>query len=285
IPAVGGDEAWDPRSPTNLELARRLERAVRANGAVPATVAVLDGSIRIGLDDADLARLARDENAAKASTRDLAVVLATGRAAGTTVSATLCACRLTSPPIRVFATGGIGGVHRDWVTHPDVSTDLVELARTRCCVVSAGAKSILDLPATVECLETLGVPVIGYATDDFPRFHAVGTNELSTPLRLDTPRQIALACRHQWETLDLRSGLLVTNPVPIAAAVDGGAMDAQVRAADAASRAAGVRGRDRTPDVLARLAGASAGLLEANIALLVSNASLAALIATALAGG
>ncbi len=192
-----------------------MQRIVREGGAVPATIGIVDRTLHIGLDDESLTRLALDESAEKASTANLAQVLASGAAAGTTVSATLAACSMPEAgPIRVMATGGIGGVHRNWTRTPDISADLRELAATPACVVCTGAKSILDLPATVEALETLGVPIVGYRTDFFPRFHALGDERLTVQQRVDEPAAAAELCRTQWRMLRRPGGILLVGPLP-----------------------------------------------------------------------
>ncbi|MFM8681459.1 MAG: pseudouridine-5'-phosphate glycosidase, partial [Alphaproteobacteria bacterium] len=191
--------------PENLATAREVEGVVRAGGAVPATIAVLDGRIRVGLDDATLERLATARGVMKLSRADLAFAVATGRAGATTVAATMICAALAG--IHVFATGGIGGVHRGAETSFDVSADLEELARTPVTVVSAGAKAILDLPKTLEVLETRGVPVIGFGTDDFPAFWSRASG-CPAPLRLDTPEQVAELMRVRAE-LGQTGGILI----------------------------------------------------------------------------
>ncbi|MEO1000678.1 MAG: pseudouridine-5'-phosphate glycosidase, partial [Pseudomonadota bacterium] len=196
--------------PRNAETAAAVEDDVRAAGATPATVAVLDGTLRIGLSEDERTALARAEGVAKASRADLAHLLATGRSAGTTVAATMIAARLAG--IEVFATGGIGGVHRGAAESWDVSADLRELSETPVTVVAAGAKAILDLPKTLEVLETLGVPVIGYRTDRLPAFWS-RESALPVPLRADSPAEIAAAHRMR-RALGLPGGQLVANPIP-----------------------------------------------------------------------
>jgi len=275
---------WDPASPINLEVARLLERTVRNGGVVPATVGVIDGTLHIGLSDGQLERLAKDRGAMKSAVTDLAHRLASGATAGTTVSATLAACALPSAgPIQVFATGGIGGVHRDWVESPDISADLSQIATSPVCVVSAGAKSVLDVPATVETLEALGVLVIGYRTDWFPLFYSLGDDDIAVPTRLDDAPDIANACRVQWETLGRSGGVLVANPVPEDHALNAADIEQIVSLAEALATARRVSGRDRTPFLLAEIAERTGGAsLQANIALLLSNAALAADIAVTL---
>lgn len=277
-PAAGTRCAGD--APINRLVAAEMAAAIRVEGAVPATVAVLDGVLHVGLTPAQCDRLAADPGAGKVSTATLAASLGARQSAGTTVSATLIACRLTG--IRTFATGGIGGVHRGWTARPDISADLMELARTDVTVVCAGCKSILDVPATIEALEMLGIPVIGVGTETFPRFHAAGDPTDRLQIRRDDPGAIAeLAVRHQ-RLLGRPAGVLAVRPVPVAAALDDEVMAAATTASDAAADAAGIRGPDRTPWVLDDLAVRTDGAsLAANIALLVANARLAGAIASA----
>jgi len=265
--------------PDNLALARRLEQVVRAGGAVPATVGVLDGQVHVGLTDPDLAALAERGDVLKLSVRDLAPAVATGRSGGTTVSATT---RLAAGAgIAVFATGGLGGVHRGAATSRDVSADLDTLARTPITVVCSGVKSLLDVPATLEQLETLGVPVLGYRTDTFPGFYLADAG-LPVDWRLDDPAAIARVVREHRALGG--GGVLVVNPVPAAAALDPAAHDAALDAALAAADGAGVRGKAVTPFLLAELQhrlGPAA--VAANVALVESNAALATRIALTLA--
>ena len=260
--------------PRNAEVARAVEDRVRASGAVPATAAVVDGRLRLGIDDAALERLGRGAGVTKASTRDLGAVLAAGGTAGTTVSATMRIAALAG--VSVFATGGIGGVHRDGV---DVSADLTELGRTEVLVVSAGAKSILDIPATLERLETARVPVVVRGADAVPAFHARDSG-LPAPLRLDAPEAIARVWR-MHRACGAGTGMLVANPIPEAHAVPRDAMDAAVADALAAAERTGVAGPAITPFLLARINEAVPEMLEANVALVLSNAALAAAIAAA----
>jgi pseudouridylate synthase len=264
--------------PRNIETARAVEAAVREAGAVPATIAVLDGRIRIGLDEDDLAMLATDKSIMKLSRRDLPVALATGRHGATTVAATMICAKLAG--ISVFATGGIGGVHRGAESSYDVSADLDELAHTSVAVVCAGAKSILDLPKTLEVLETRGVPVIGYGTDQFPAFHARSSG-LPLQVRCDSAAQVASIMNIKWQ-LGLNGGVIIANPVPESAALDDALVEQAVTAALAAAAAQNVSGKDVTPFLLAKLAEITEGRsLDANIALVLNNARVAAEIALA----
>jgi pseudouridine-5'-phosphate glycosidase len=266
--------------PLNLEVARELEAIVRRGGAVPATIAVVDGVARIGLDDAALARMAApDAGFAKAGAADLAVALALGRSAATTVGATSWLAARAG--IRVFATGGIGGVHRG--DGGDVSNDLEVMARTPIAVVSAGPKAILDLPRTAELLESLGVLVVGYRTAELPAFYCRGSG-VRLDHRVERPAEIARVLRRRLELA--QGGVLVANPIPPAHAIPDGEVAVLIAAALAEAERAGVRGKAVTPFLLAKLAGLSGGrTLEANRALVTSNAELAAAIAVAFAAG
>jgi pseudouridine-5'-phosphate glycosidase len=266
--------------PANLETARGVEAVVREHGAVPATVALLDGRARVGLDDAALERLASSPDVAKASRRDLPALTASGASAGTTVAATMYLAHLAGLPI--FATGGIGGVHRGAEHTFDVSADLDELGATPVTVICAGAKSILDLRGTLEVLETRGVPVIGVGTDEFPAFFA-RTSGLPVDHRVDTPDQLA-AVIAAHRALGMRGGILVANPIPAGDALDGSDIDARIDQAIADAERAGVARKDVTPYLLERINELTGGRsLTANIALIRNNAALAARTAVALA--
>lgn len=265
--------------PENLALARELEAIVRAEGAMPATVALIGGRIRVGLDDAQLETLATSRDVAKVSRRDMAAVLASGGLGATTVAGTMIAAKLAG--IAVFATGGIGGVHRGAETSFDISADLDELAQTQVLVVTAGAKAILDLPKTLEVLETSGVPVVGFGTDTFPAFWCRSSG-LRLPLRLDTAEAVARTF-DLHRRLDLPSGIVVANPIPEADALDRDMIESAIAAALADAAAAGISGKDVTPYLLKRIVDATSGAsLRANLALVRNNARLAARIAVAL---
>lgn len=267
--------------PRNFEAVQAMAAAVREVGATPAVIAVVGGRLRVGLDERELAALAEDADADKLAARDLAWALAGDRSGGTTVSATLCAARLAG--VRVFATGGVGGVHRGWQTHRDISSDLEELARTACCVVSAGAKSILDLPATLEALETLGVPVLGWQTAAFPQFYARGDASLAVR-RVDDLERVAALCELRWGDLEQRGGVLLTQPIAREHALAQAEVDAAVAEAAARADAQGVRGPALTPFLLAALEALTGGRsLAANLALLIANARLAGELARRLA--
>lgn len=265
--------------PQNVETARAVEAVVRANGAVPATIAVLDGRLVAGLDAAALDRLGRAEGVFKATRRDLAPVIVRGATAGTTVAATMAIAAMAG--IAVFATGGIGGVHRGAEETFDISADLIELARTPVTVVCAGAKSILDIPKTLEFLETHGVPVLGYGTTEFPAFFTRESGE-HLDFGCDSAEEIAaMVATHR--ALGFGSGVLVANPIPEADALDRRLVDDRIEAAIAEAAAAGVSRKGVTPFLLRRILELTDGRsLVANIALVKSNAALAAGIAAAL---
>lgn len=266
--------------PQNVETARRVEAEIRAAGAVPATMAVLAGRLHIGLTDAQLDLLGQAQGVAKLSRADLAACLATGGTGATTVAATMICARLAG--ISVFATGGIGGVHRGAETSFDISADLMELAQTPVTVVAAGAKAILDLPKTLEVLETQGVPVIAYGQDDFPAFWSRSAG-LKAPLRMDTPAQIAVAHAIRAR-MGLPGGQLVANPIPVEAEIPAAEITPHIEAALAEAAARGIAAKAVTPFLLARIFALTDGRsLAANIALVLSNARLAAAIARELA--
>ncbi len=266
--------------PQNVETARRVEAAVREAGAVPATIAVLAGRIHVGLGEEELVALGQARNVMKLSRADLAVCLATGRTGSTTVSATMICARLAG--IDVFATGGIGGVHRGAEKSFDVSADLRELAETPVSVVSAGAKAILDLPKTLEMLETLGVPVITVGQDEFPAFWSRSSG-LASPLRLDTAATIA-AAHVTRARLGLPGGQLVANPIPAAAEIPRAEMIPFVEQALAEAAAQGIAAKAVTPFLLRRIFELTGGRsLTANIALVLNNAKFAAILATEIA--
>lgn len=266
--------------PQNLETARRVEAAVRAAGATPATIAVLGGRVHVGMEDAQLEALARATDVAKLSRADLAVRLALMADGSTTVAATMICARLAG--IAVFATGGIGGVHRGVEATMDISADLDELAKTAVTVVCAGAKAILDIPRTLEALETRGVPVIVYRADAFPAFWSRDSG-LPAPLRMETAAQIARAHRMR-AALGLEGGQLVANPIPLEAEIPMAQIAPLIDAAVADAAAQGISGKAVTPFLLGRMLQATEGRsLTANVALIESNARLAAEIAIALA--
>jgi pseudouridine-5'-phosphate glycosidase len=264
--------------PVNLELARRLEGEVRSAGAVPATVAVIDGRICLGVTTDQLERLALSRSLMKISRRDLGTAAAQRATGGTTVAATMIAAHAGG--VQVFATGGIGGVHRG--SSGDISADLPELARTPVVVVCAGAKAILDLPRTLEWLETAGVPVLGWGTDDFPAFFTRSSG-LPVSAKVRNAAETAALVRTQWG-MGLRSGVLVCVPCPEEVAVPAETLETVLRTALQQAEAEGVRGKQVTPYLLSRLADLTGGgTLRANLALLRNNARVAAEIARAFA--
>ena len=266
--------------PQNVETARRVEAEIRAQGAVPATIAIMDRQIHVGLTEAELDALGQAQKVAKLSRADLAACLATGGTGATTVAATMICAHLAG--ISVFATGGIGGVHRGAETSFDVSADLRELAETPVSVVAAGAKAILDLPKTLEYLETLGVPVIAYGQDDFPAFWSRSSG-LKAPLRMDSARDIAAAHRMRAR-LGLPGGQLVANPIPPAAEIPRAEIMPHIEAALAEAEAQGIAAKAVTPFLLQRIFELTAGRsLTANIELVLNNARLGAAIARELA--
>jgi len=258
--------------------ARDIEAAVRRGGAVPATVAIVDGVIRIGLDDDALVRVAEDQDVLKASTRDLGPLISRGLTGATTVAATSYVADLVG--IRLFATGGIGGVHRGAGESWDESADLVALAATPVTVVCAGVKSILDVPATLERLETLSVVVVGYGTDTFPGFYIRDTG-LEVPWRVDRPDEVAALMRARAE-LGLRQAVVLANPIDPADEMELALHEQTLEDGLAAAARAGVTGKDVTPFLLAYFHEETHGVsLAANVALVLSNAELAARVACA----
>lgn len=266
--------------PANVETARAVEQVVRDNGAVPATTALIGGELRAGLSSGELDALGRAKDVVKASGRDLAAVMVRRGSAGTTVSATMRIAALAG--IRVFATGGVGGVHRGAEETFDVSADLTELGRTEVAVVCAGVKSILDVPKTLEYLETQRVPVIAYGSDDFPAFYTRSSG-LKADHRLDTPEEIARAMELHAR-MGSGTGMLIANPIPQADALDDAFIDGAIAEAVAEAARGGIGRKELTPFLLGRINELSGGRsLAANIALVKNNAALAARIAVALA--
>lgn len=265
--------------PENLETARAVEQVARDNSAVPATIAVIDGILRVGLTDQELEALAQAKDVVKASGRDLAAVMVRNGNAGTTVSATMKIAAMAG--IQVFATGGVGGVHRGAEQTFDISADLTELGRTPVAVVCAGVKSILDIPKTLEVLETQRVPVIAYQSDDFPAFYTRSSG-LRADHRLDSAEDIAEAIRLHF-ALDTGTGVLVANPIPVNDTLDNAFIDRSITKAVAEADAKGISRKDLTPFLLARINELSGGKsLKANIALVRNNVRVGAEIAGAL---
>ena len=266
--------------PQNVETALECQRICRENGAVPATCAVIDGQICVGLTDEQIDYLGREgKNVTKASRRDLPLLLALRRDGATTVAATMIAA--ASAGIRVFATGGIGGVHRGAETTMDISADLEELAHTPVCVVCAGAKSILDLNLTMEYLETKGVPVIGYGTDELPAFYTRKSG-IKVPWRLDDPGLIADAICAA-EEIGYEGGMLVVNPIPEEYSMDADAINKAIDEAISEANRLGIKGKETTPFLLAKIKDITGGSsLAANIQLVYNNVRLAAKIAASI---
>ena len=265
--------------PENVETARSLEARIHQLGAKPATIAVIEGVIRIGISDEELSRLGQAKGVLKLSRNDLAYAVASGKTGATTVAATMICAHLAG--IRVFATGGIGGVHRGAESSFDISADLEELAQTPVAVVCAGAKALLDLPKTLEYLETHGVPVIGYRTSEFPAFWSRRSG-LPLGIRMDTAAEIAQFLRVKWD-LGLRGGAVICNPVPQSDEIPAGEMAGHIETAVAEAAHLGITGKAVTPHILARIVQLTGGYsLRTNVALVQSNARLAAEIALAL---
>ncbi len=260
--------------PQNLQLAHDMQQAVRNEGATPATIGFLDGSLHVGLSDAELERLANEENVYKVGPRDFATVIAKKASGGTTVAGTMLASQHAN--LKVFATGGIGGVHRD--APFDISADLQALATIPMIVVCAGAKAILDLPATLEYLETMSVPVVGYGTDEFPAFYSRESG-LDVSVRLETPQQIVDFARAHWDA-GLHSAVLVTNPIPKTEAISKSEMEPYIEQANREAHEQSIHGKALTPFLLPRISELTDGKsMRANLALLLNNAQLAAQIA------
>jgi len=262
--------------PDNLKTAEMMEKTVRQNGAVPATMGLLDGRIVVGLSDPQIERMAKDKHVAKVSRADFGPVLASKQTGATTVAATMIVSAAVG--IRFFATGGIGGVHRGAQSTFDISADLYDLSRTPVAVICAGPKAVLDIGLTLEVLETLGVPVIGYGTTQLPAFYYPDSG-YSLNFSCSTPQEMARVAHTQWN-LTLRSGLLITNPPPPKSAMNREKTESIIEEALRAAEMIGVRGKTVTPFLLSQVLALSNGkTLKANIALLKSNAKLAAQIA------
>lgn len=263
--------------PQNVETALRVEQTIRENGAVPATIAIIKGRLKAGLTPSEIEYLGqKGRGVAKASRRDLPVLVARGEDGATTVTTTMIIAHMAG--IKVFATGGVGGVHRGAETSMDISADLEELAMTPVMVVCAGVKSILDLGLTLEYLETKGVPVIGYGTGELPAFYTRKSG-FKVDYRIDTPEELAAAFRAKLE-MGLRGGMLVTNPIPEEYSMDPERINAAIDQAVKECSEKGVKGKDITPFLLARVKDITGGdSLDSNIQLVLNNARLAAQIA------
>ena len=263
--------------PQNLQLAQDMERVVREAGATPATVGFLDGRLHIGLNESELDRLANENEVFKVGPRDFATVISQRASGGTTVAGTMLACRHSN--IKVFATGGIGGVHRE--SSFDISADLQALGTLPMIVVCAGAKAILDLPATLEYLETMSVPVVGYGTDEFPAFYSRESG-LDVSIKLDTPQEIAEFAKAHWNA-GLQSAVLVANPVPMADAIPAAELEPIIRKASEEAQEKKIHGKELTPFLLQRISELTKGKsMASNLSLLLNNARLAAQIALAM---
>ena len=266
--------------PQNVETALRVERTIRENGAVPATIAVIGGRLKAGLTQEEIEYLGKKgRGVAKASRRDLPVLVARGEDGATTVTTTMIIAALAG--IKVFATGGVGGVHRGAETTMDISADLEELARTPVMVICAGAKSILDLGLTLEYLETKGVPVIGYGTEELPAFYTRKSG-FKVDYRIDTPEELAAAFRAKFE-MGLEGGMLVTNPIPEEYSMDPVRINAAIDEAINEANRLGIKGKETTPFLLAKIKDITGGdSLASNIQLVLNNARLAAKVAALL---
>ena len=283
---------WNTSESLALELGRRMEATVRDHGAVPCTTAIIDGALHLGLDRESLADLIKRGHGEKASMTSIAHGMQSGRCAGTTVSGALLACRMLSNCLDqdtswapILATGGIGGVHRNWQDTPDVSVHLHAMATTRACIVSAGSKSILDTSATLEMLESIGVPVLGWKTDRWPAFIARTSCDAPEITRVEEAAEVKRTCTTQWDVLGLDASILLANPLDEAVALDPLLHDQLASAAEQAATDRNATGIDRTPFLLGYMADATKGhSLAANLALLLNNASRAAEISCLLAG-
>lgn len=266
--------------PQNVQTALEVERIIRANGAVPATIAVIGGRLRAGLSAEEIDYLGkRGREVTKVSRRDLAVVCSRGMDGATTVTTTMIIANMAG--IEVFATGGVGGVHRGAETTMDISADLEELASTPVVVICAGAKSILDLGLTLEFLETRGVPVLGYQTDELPAFYTRHSG-FGVDYRVDTPEELAQIF-HTKREMGLKGGILVGNPIPEEYSMDKATIDDAIECALAEADAQGIHGKDTTPFLLAKVSELTGGdSLESNIRLVYNNVALGAQVATAL---
>ena len=265
--------------PQNVQTAREVEQIIRDNGAVPATIAIIDGEIKIGLTDEELEMFGNADNVAKASRRDLGYLLATKKLGATTVAATMIAAELAG--IELFVTGGIGGVHRGAQNTMDISADLEELAQTNVAVVCAGAKSILDIGLTLEYLETKGVPVVGFGTDMLPAFYT-RESEFSVNFRADSAQEVADMMRTKWD-LGLQGGSVIANPIPAEEAMEPSFINGIIERALVEADENGIKGKDVTPFLLGKVKELTAGKsLESNIALVKNNARVGAAIAVAL---
>ena len=262
--------------PENLEFAHSVEKLVRSLGVVPATIAIINGRLKVGLNEEELELMCHGDNIGKTSRRDVAVYLATKKTGATTVATTMLIAEMAG--IKFFATGGIGGVHRGGENSMDISADLQEFANTKVCVICAGAKAILDLNLTLEYLETFGVPVIGYKTDEFPAFYCK-TSGLKLDYCANDAAEVAAIAKAKWD-LGLKGGLVVGNPIPDKYAMDFDQMQVTIDKAIAKANALKVRGKNITPFLLAEIKDLTGGeSFESNVALALNNAMVASLVA------
>ncbi len=267
--------------PENVKMANTVESIIREHGATPATIAIIEGKIKIGLTGEELEFMATDKNIVKASRRDIPIAVSKGLNAATTVAGTMICANLAG--VRVFATGGIGGVHRGAEKSFDISADLQELAKTNVAVISAGAKSILDLQLTLEYLETMGVPVIGYRTDEFPAFYTRESG-LRVSYRMDSPAEIARMLHYKWE-MGIEGGAVIANPIPEKHSMNRDEIESVINETLIEADKKKIRGKELTPFLLDRIKEITGGKsLKANLELVYNNASLAAQIAVELAG-
>ncbi len=266
--------------PQNVQMAKEVEQIIRDNGAVPATIGLMDGKIKIGLNEAELEEFATNKSVEKVSRRDFPYILTSGKIGATTVAATMIAAQMAG--IKIFATGGIGGVHREGEVTMDVSADLTELAQTNVAVICAGAKSILDIGRTLEYLETHGVPVIGYKCSEFPSFYSRESG-FGVDFNLESPEAVASMLAAKWE-LGLNGGAVIANPVPQEHALNFAEIEAVILKALAEAKENNITGKKVTPFILDKVKQLTAGKsLQTNIALVKHNAEVAAKIAAALA--
>lgn len=265
--------------PKNVETALEVERIVREHGAVPATIAILGGKLKVGLSKDEIEYLGKAENVIKTSRRDIPFIVAKGLDGATTVASTMILAELAG--VKIFATGGIGGVHRGAQESFDISADLQELAHTNVAVICAGAKSILDIGLTLEYLETNGVPVVGYQTDELPAFYTRKSG-FGVDYRVDSPEELASALKAKWD-LGLSGGMVIANPIPEAYEMDFDTINGAINLAVEEAEAKGIKGKESTPFLLARVKEITGGdSLESNIQLVYNNARVAAQLAVAL---
>jgi pseudouridylate synthase len=265
--------------PKNVETALNVEQIIRDQGAIPATIAILNGRLKVGLSHDEIEMLGKAGNVVKASRRDIPFIIAKGLNGATTVASTMILADLAG--IRVFATGGIGGVHRGAETSFDISADLIELSQTNVAVICAGAKSILDINLTLEFLETHGIPVVGYQTDELPAFYT-SKSGFKVDYRVDSPEELAKAIKAKWD-LNLQGGVIVANPIPKAYEMDSKVIEQVISEAVRQQVAAGVKGKESTPFLLAKVKELTGGdSLDSNIQLVYNNAKVGAQLAVAL---